>query len=85
MTFSQQNVTAQTSKIGYGLIGAYILVFVGIAVSILTIALVHAANSLTLYVAIDGPIPAFDVQIYHNDARRAYLNALQQDYRCRVD
>ncbi|PVH92952.1 hypothetical protein DM02DRAFT_697942, partial [Periconia macrospinosa] len=33
VTFSQQSVTTQTSNIGYGLIGAYILVFVGIAVS----------------------------------------------------
>lgn len=33
VTFSQQGVTDQTNKIGYGLIGAYVLVFVGIAVS----------------------------------------------------
>ena len=31
--FSQQATTDQTSNIGYGLIGAYVLVFVGIAVS----------------------------------------------------
>ncbi|KAH8712254.1 hypothetical protein GQ44DRAFT_689190 [Phaeosphaeriaceae sp. PMI808] len=31
--FSQQPVTNQTTNIGYGLIGAYVLVFVGIAVS----------------------------------------------------
>ncbi|KAF2030893.1 hypothetical protein EK21DRAFT_64674 [Setomelanomma holmii] len=33
VTFSQQPVTTQTTNIGYGLIGAYVLVFVGIAVS----------------------------------------------------
>jgi len=32
--FSQEEDTAQTSNIGYGLIGAYIIVFIGIAVSI---------------------------------------------------
>jgi len=31
--FSQEEDTAQTSNIGYGLIGAYIIVFIGIAVS----------------------------------------------------
>ncbi|KAH3906329.1 hypothetical protein HBI56_195160 [Parastagonospora nodorum] len=33
VTFSQQAVTPQTTNIGYGLIGAYVIVFVGIAVS----------------------------------------------------
>ncbi|KAF1838182.1 canalicular multispecific organic anion transporter 1 [Decorospora gaudefroyi] len=33
VTFSQQSATPQINNIGYGLIGAYILVFVGIAVS----------------------------------------------------
>ncbi|KAH7091601.1 P-loop containing nucleoside triphosphate hydrolase protein [Paraphoma chrysanthemicola] len=33
VTFSQQAVTTQTTNIGYGLIGAYVLVFVGIAIS----------------------------------------------------
>ncbi|KAF1848738.1 P-loop containing nucleoside triphosphate hydrolase protein [Cucurbitaria berberidis CBS 394.84] len=33
VNFSQQSVTPQTTNIGYGLIGAYVLVFVGIAVS----------------------------------------------------
>ena len=32
VTFSQQAVTTETTNVGYGLIGAYILVFVGIAV-----------------------------------------------------
>jgi len=31
--FSQDPATAQTKNIGYGLIGAYIVVFIGIAVS----------------------------------------------------
>ncbi|KAH9869491.1 hypothetical protein IAQ61_006697 [Plenodomus lingam] len=33
VTFSQQSTSSETTNIGYGLIGAYILVFVGIAVS----------------------------------------------------
>ncbi|KAI8938151.1 hypothetical protein NX059_005817 [Plenodomus lindquistii] len=33
VTFSQQSTSSQTTNIGYGLIGAYVLVFVGIAVS----------------------------------------------------
>ncbi|KAF2846111.1 ABC multidrug transporter-like protein [Plenodomus tracheiphilus IPT5] len=33
VTFSQQETSNQTNNIGYGLIGAYVLVFVGIAVS----------------------------------------------------
>lgn len=33
VTFSQQSTSSQTANIGYGLIGAYILVFVGMAVS----------------------------------------------------
>ncbi|KAL6705718.1 hypothetical protein ACN47E_006507 [Coniothyrium glycines] len=33
VSFSQETVTSQTTNIGYGLIGAYVLVFVGIAVS----------------------------------------------------
>ena len=32
VTFSQQSTSAQTANIGYGLIGAYVLVYVGIAV-----------------------------------------------------
>lgn len=32
VTFSEQSTTTQTSNIGYGLIGAYVLVYVGIAV-----------------------------------------------------
>jgi hypothetical protein len=32
VTFSQDPATPQTTNIGYGLIGAYVLVFVGIAV-----------------------------------------------------
>jgi ATP-binding cassette subfamily C (CFTR/MRP) protein 1 len=34
VTFSQEPVTPKTTNIGYGLIGAYVLVFVGIAVCI---------------------------------------------------
>jgi ATP-binding cassette subfamily C (CFTR/MRP) protein 1 len=34
VTFSQEPVTSRTTNIGYGLIGAYVLVFVGIAVRI---------------------------------------------------
>lgn len=33
VTFSQQSSSTQTKNIGYGLIGAYVIVFVGIAVS----------------------------------------------------
>lgn len=33
VTFSQQSTSAQTTNIGYGLIGAYVLVYVGIAIS----------------------------------------------------
>lgn len=36
ITYSQSSRTDQTTNIGYGLIGAYVIVFVGIAVRINT-------------------------------------------------
>ena len=36
ITFSQQSITHQSKSEGYGLIGAYFLVFLGVAVSIYT-------------------------------------------------
>jgi hypothetical protein len=41
VTFSQEPVTSQTTNIGYGLIGAYVLVFVGIAVRISSSGTAH--------------------------------------------
>jgi ATP-binding cassette subfamily C (CFTR/MRP) protein 1 len=40
VTFSQEPVTRQTTNIGYGLIGAYVIVFVGIAVRLYLLSVV---------------------------------------------
>lgn len=63
VTFSQQAVTPQTTNIGYGLIGAYVLVFVGIAVRIRvqSNALICLDLVLTMLAGVYGPISAQDV------------------------
>ena len=74
VSFSQEGDTSQTTNIGYGLIGAYVIVFVGIAVS-------GSRNTtdttpLILCEGIDGPIYASDIQVHYHDARWSCIHAL---------
>jgi len=61
VTFSQEAVTRQTTNIGYGLIGAYVIVFVGIAVRTDLPGRdlqFWRCQSLTTREDIHGPVPA---------------------------
>ena len=76
LSFFSQPVNHATTNIGYGMIGAYILVYVGLAVSISTafipfILIDHLSG-------IDGPVSAYDIpRNYHGSG---YLgdDALQE-------
>lgn len=66
---------------GYGLIGAWFLVYVGIAVR-LTLQADHDRISLTLGITgVDWSVSAPDIPRHHHGPRAAYINALRQGYR----
>lgn len=78
VTFSQEPLTTHTTNVGYGLIAAYIIVFIGIAVWVLP---PHNVTLVDKQKGIYGAIPAQNIQIHNYDARGPDLDVIQQSYK----
>ena len=74
VTFSQQSTSAQTTNIGYGLIGAYVLVYVGIAVRSEPYRTLDIANSREDLHWTEG---TSDLSLHYHDARWLDIDALR--------
>lgn len=78
---SVDNVTPWTTHVGYGLIGAYIIVYVGAAVSH-PLHLAHFVKINVLpFLGCHGTIPTFSLSVYHYDPWRLDFNAHPQNDR----
>ena len=80
LDWSSQPDDGQTYNIGYGLVGAYFLVYVGIAVSTSTMPCGSISLSISI-LDLHGPISAFDIPIHYHGPRRADLYALPKSHR----
>ena len=60
-----ENINDQTYNIGYGLIGAYLLVFIGIAVSSMYILTLERRTNIAV-LGIDRPVPTLDISGNHH-------------------
>lgn len=70
LSFSEQPKSTSTDNIGYGLIGAYILVYVGLGVSKLGLFLLFFSLSHGVILGYYGPVSASNIPIHHNGQRR---------------
>lgn len=75
LSFFQEPVNEATNNIGYGLIGAYILVYTGLAVSAIPLCEVILSNTVK---GLNGSVPAHDIPRNHHGSRYSGHHAVQE-------
>lgn len=76
LSFTVEPVTSTTNNVGYGLVGAYVLVYIGLGVSVR--ALLHLDDTDRMALGYNGTTAASDLPRNNNGQRGHRINGLQK-------